>query len=91
VFRGINPDILLLALIRFTIILRFKLKSVTVLSFRIVQKSIVLTHLLRLLVRFIENEVKPDAGKVFIQSTGMCLWQLIGLCFLSSKRCLSSD
>jgi hypothetical protein len=48
-------------------------------------------YFLRPLARFIENEVKPDAGKVIIQFTGMCLWQLFGLCFLSSKRILSSN
>jgi len=90
VLEDINPDILLLALIHFTIILPSKLKSVTVLSFRVVEKGIVPMYFLRPLIRFIENEVKPDAGKVIIPSTGMCLWQLFGLCFLSSKRCLSS-
>jgi len=42
VYRDINSDILLLALIRFSIILRSKLKSVTVLSFRIVEEGVVL-------------------------------------------------
>jgi len=43
-------------------------------------------YFLRPLAQFIEKEVKPDAGNVFIQSTGMCLWQFFGLYFLSSKR-----